>query len=585
MSKKLEEDYFHISKKGEKSACSASKRDCPLLKEGTFHGTDEQVTKEINRRLRKEHTLFNNIAENRTIRGNMSRYIKDPELIEALTNEKMVQLLAKRTELVDKLEELKARRERPRPFHLINRMVKVSDELGCVKADIEAIKDRNVEIVTRNFPEPTEHELKLTGFEEIATEESGSREWLRARQSTLGGSDVGKMVYVDGERGYRQVKSSKLDLELEDQEHSSHALRGDLWEPALVSLAASKLGEPVYINKSTFREKDGSRHVNVDGFTVNEDGSIKAIVECKTSTFPEHWKNGKIPPEYVLQVQHYMDCAGVSEGYIAVNIDDTEFKLVKVTPETKISPEKGKREREKLGIPKRFTYSDVKSTAVAKNDELSELRKIKAEGKRYKKPTVSRKWKEEWVPALNNPAGLAFMDIETSHLSEEKGHILEIAIEKVNRKTGKVEKFHRFYGVPQKHELWNGTGPSDVHNIHPSDVRGLKPLREDKEAQRELRDFLTDPKTGKMATGVAHNKQFEKSWLAAAAGINDLEFADTMTAYSALGSEDRLNNKLESLVTEAGMEYKNAHRADVDTKMMLDAYMKYLRPRIKKALS
>lgn len=531
----------------------------------------------------KKNEQFQNIEEN------IISVVSDPTLKEALNNPEIARLANERDQLKAQWDELN--KEKDITFEQANKMVKISDFEGLAKKKLADLKNTNAEMVANAFPEPTEHELQVPdNFEKIATYESGTKEWLQARQGSLGGSDVGALVFADNKYGssnYYEVRDSNLDLDPQDQEHSGAAGRGDLWEPALVDIASKKLGEPVYVNKSTFREKEkngeeGYRHVNLDGFTVNEDGSIKAIIECKTSSMPEEWENGKIPEGYILQCQHYMDCLNVDKAYISVNIDDRDYKLVEVTPDTKIKATEAAGRRKDLQLQGEFNYQDVKNYSMDKMKEFRNNKKLLEENGKIKKKPNRRKWKESWSKALNNPAGLAFIDIETSHTSEKRGHVLEVAAFKED-KNGKLVKFHKFYGVPKEHEEWNGTGLSEVHHIYPEDVRGLKPLREDDKARQELKNFLTDDK-GRMMTGVAHNATYEKKHFAKSIGISGIEWADTMNAYAGLGDENRKNNSLESLVNDSGKGYIDAHHADADTMMMYRAYKDYLLPKMKKEL-
>lgn len=576
---------YHIGENGP-GICTAKPGNCPFrTEEGTeapHYFSEAEAQKAFEKIMESENGTFKTLQNEE---NELSKRISDPELKKALNNPELTHLISERKRLKEEIERLD---KKDMTFEEVNELVKVYDEFGLVNKRLSDLKDINAEIVEKNFPEPEEHELQVPeNFIKVATEESGSREWLIARQESLGGSDVGALVFAHPEYGvsnYYQTREGKLDLDPQDQEHTGAARRGDLWEPALVQMASKELGEKVYTNKSTFKEinPDGSigyRHVNLDGFTVNEDGSIKSIVECKTSSKPEEWEDGRIPPGYVLQVQHYMDSLNVDKAHIVVNIDDTDFKIVEVTPETKIQATEAAGKRKDLQLTGEYNYNDVKDYSVNKVKEFIKEKEQRRNNTNQKRP-VTKQWKESWDRARSNPAGMAFIDIETSHNSDKRGHVLEVAAYIEDPETGKLREYHRYYGVPKAHEEWNGTGRSDIHHIEPEHVKGLKPLREDKEAQEELRAFLTDKKTGRMATGIAHNANYEKKFFANAIGIDDIEWADTMNAYSSLGPEDRKNNTLESLVVDSGREYLNAHHANEDALMMYRAYKEYLEPKM-----
>lgn len=68
---------------------------------------------------------------------------------------------------------------------------------------------------------------------------------------------------------------------------------------------------------------------NVDGIVKDKDGMC--IFEAKTAAAfkADHWKNG-VPPEYQLQVQHYMAVTGYRKAYVAVLIGGNTFVYYEV---------------------------------------------------------------------------------------------------------------------------------------------------------------------------------------------------------------------------------------------------------------
>ena len=65
---------------------------------------------------------------------------------------------------------------------------------------------------------------------------------------------------------------------------------------------------------------------DVDGIVTDERGE-KCIFEAKTvSQYREdEWKNGKIPTEYMMQVQHYLAVCNMQKAYIAALIGGNHF--------------------------------------------------------------------------------------------------------------------------------------------------------------------------------------------------------------------------------------------------------------------
>ncbi len=67
---------------------------------------------------------------------------------------------------------------------------------------------------------------------------------------------------------------------------------------------------------------------DVDRLVVGQDAGL----ECKTASAynGDKWKDGQIPPHYLIQCLHYMAVTGKRTWYIAVVILGREFKYVKI---------------------------------------------------------------------------------------------------------------------------------------------------------------------------------------------------------------------------------------------------------------
>lgn len=448
--------------------------------------------------------------------------------------------------------------EERRHFHEVN------DRLKRITHELDEMKDAHAAAVADMFPTPPEHDIEIPeGATTSGTFPSGSAEWLRQRQHTLGGSDVGAIMKIDpewGESNYRRVRESKLDPDPQDQDHSGAAGRGDIWEPALISMATSILGEDVFVNKETL--SNGIDHANLDGFTV-EDGAIKSIVECKTSSFPREWTAESIPSGYVLQVEHYMNFYGVEHAYLIVNIDDRLLRIYSVNIDDNVPASKFMRDYvEGDGV----CYFDVVDAAH------NFIRRWNSERARPRPSTrlrYTRKWRDPWEVAVNR--GMVFLDLETTTFTPKTGHIIEIGAVADDGET-----FSEFFGVPEDHFAWNGVGAEDLHHIHAEDVEGKPVLLYSDEWIQRLRDFVGD------RVVIAHNASFEKRWLDYLG--THFDYADTTFAFSAL-VDDAEDNTMKSMVESFGMEYVEAHRAINDTIMMKAAFDKGLRPLVEKALS
>lgn len=466
--------------------------------------------------------------------------------------------------------DLEARRSYHKAF---NRQKALDKRLGLEK-------DIHAEMVNGLFAEPAEHPLPVPANAWAAgTFPSGSSEWLRQRQPTVGGSDVGAVLRMDPEYGgsnYSDVRQSKLDRDPQTQDHVGAAARGDVWEPALVSalgVALADLGIPgeLFINKTTYT--NGDQHANLDGFLV-EDGEVVAIAECKTSSFPAEWTESMIPYGYVLQTQHYMEFFGLELAYLVVNIDDMFISVYEISAYDTIPSS----EWAAKAIAKEEWGMNVREVKEMFLDgipsSLSELRYSQTKGivtdlvkkwdrERALAPAAPRRnvfkittWVDKWFAGLEK--GFVFLDLETSGMSPKSGHIIEIGAVRDDGAT-----FDSLYGLHDEHIEWNGTGMVEIHRINVEDIAGKSVFIDDDAAIEALREFVGD------RVIVAHNAMFEERWLSEI--FPEFQYADTMHLFSAL-VQDSPNNKMSSLVAWAGLEYLNAHRAFADAKMMKEAF-------------
>lgn len=384
----------------------------------------------------------------------------------------------------------------------------------------------------------------------VGEAETGTAQWLQMRQAYLGGSDVGAICRVGnfGRSDYDQVRARKVEQNPQDQRHEGFPLIGDLWEPLLVCIAQEVLRVEMFTNKGTF--SDGARHVNLDAFTLDQDGTIDAVVECKTSSNPADWASDA-PAGYVLQVQHYMDVMGAKTGYIVANLNDSRLVVYRVdlTDTVPAGPDSVNQ------IGDRFSYTDVKDYAFSLIEKWNHARKNAPESAHHPRArtTVTDELVVSWGEALGR--GMVFIDIETTTLNARTGHVLEMALVGDDG-----ARMHLMFGVPDDHAYWNGTGEERVHGISLDDVAGHPVLLHSPDVHAKITEFMA----GRVA--VAHYARFEEAWLTEAGLM--LDYADTRDAFSAWVDTDEPDNTMSSLCSWAGVPYQDAHRAMSDTLMM-----------------
>lgn len=394
------------------------------------------------------------------------------------------------------------------------------------------------------------------GAHHIGDAEPGTVTWQKMRQPTLGGSDVGAICKVGeyGQMNYDDVRAAKTAAEPQPQDHTGAALRGDLWEPWVIAMTSQALDLDIRANKGTYT--DGQRHVNLDGFTLTPEGTIAQVVEAKTSSHPEDWE-GTVPAGYALQTQHYGDFFDAPRpALLAANLNDERLVVWEVPRNHKVPA--GKATPKKLG--EAFSYTEVRDYAQSMVSKWA-TGGASTTGSARRSFRDTPEVRATWQAALER--GVVLADLETTGFSPERGHIIEVALVRVAHGE-EVARFHRFYGVPEDHALWNGTGAEDVHRISVGDVAGLPVLAQSPEEIAAIREFIGD------SVLVAHNSSFEDRWLSFH-GVS-VPCADTMRAFGiAVTDAGIADNTMGSLMQWAGFEYKDAHRAINDVLMMLQA--------------
>lgn len=159
---------------------------------------------------------------------------------------------------------------------------------------------------------------------------SGSLEWLHARQSGLGGSDIAAVLGLSNWRSRHDVYMSKVEPVAESLERRIPLDVGHYLEPLVLQYLAEDLAQD-HPHKAVRTVEHGMRHpahewarANVDGVVVDGDGVVEAIVECKTTSRAFDWPDG--PPVYYLtQVRWYLAVCGLSVAYVCCLFGNRNF--------------------------------------------------------------------------------------------------------------------------------------------------------------------------------------------------------------------------------------------------------------------
>lgn len=196
----------------------------------------------------------------------------------------------------------------------------------------------------------------VTGYE------ANTKEWLQARQQTVGGSDVGALVENDftpeEDKTYwmklneKRATSSKLEPVTDEVVAKSQArshggsgplYRGTVWEDRIRDDFAKDHPEFTVINtKHQYSNNKRSwQQINVDGVLSRDGGKTPfGILEIKTGGNPSSWDNG-VPNNYRAQTLYYLHATGLKEARVRVCLNDYETREYTLKSTDEVFPGSG----------------------------------------------------------------------------------------------------------------------------------------------------------------------------------------------------------------------------------------------------
>jgi putative phage-type endonuclease len=157
-----------------------------------------------------------------------------------------------------------------------------------------------------------------------------AQQWHEIRSKGLGGSDIGALLGLNPYKGPYQLWLEKTgQYQAPDISEKIAIQVGNEMEDLVGRLFTKQTGIRVQRdNKTYFSKEKPYLLANIDRKTIGE----KSFLECKTAGHfsGQEWKDGEVPASYLLQVQHYMNVLGFDHCYIAVVIDNHDFKWQRV---------------------------------------------------------------------------------------------------------------------------------------------------------------------------------------------------------------------------------------------------------------
>lgn len=367
----------------------------------------------------------------------------------------------------------------------------------------------------------------------------------------------------------------------------------------------------------------------------NVDGILEIKTASHRDHWYETDENGVehpiIPVSYRAQVLWYMHNTGYKYAKVAAMIDDSEYVERTIYADEPLDPSRPelgtmdsnmdkldniwKEEVEDVKLngkpeprPLKGTLDDAHlakkiETSVRQFSAWSDLSHAESEAIIKGYASYAKEAKLMGRPVLNRDAYMVeqykkygpttwkrdrvYVDIETSG-AWGTGEIIEVGIVRV-RKGEIVERYHERYGLKSEKALEiNGTGFESLHGITRDDIRGKRNFSHP-EVQETMKKHLMDPD----AVMIAHNENFERQWFdlhvdgfhathstkstayRRAKYEKDSQY-ETFTTQDTMYTSKHLahhtkNNKLATFTEGHGIPYLDAHRADVDSEMTMDA--------------
>lgn len=168
-------------------------------------------------------------------------------------------------------------------------------------------------------------------------------DWLKQRQSGIGGSDIAAIVGLNQYKTPMQIWESKVNP-VQDEVTSEPAYWGNVLEDVVAKEYAKRTGRKVQRINTQLRHRDFDFAVaNIDRAVINPDicGNVRwkdgklttdRLLECKTANgfSVKQWGevgSDQVPDSYLIQCQWYMGVTGASICDLAVLIGGQDFRI------------------------------------------------------------------------------------------------------------------------------------------------------------------------------------------------------------------------------------------------------------------
>lgn len=161
----------------------------------------------------------------------------------------------------------------------------------------------------------------------VSTKDLTREQWLKLRRKGIGGSDASVVMGKNPWRSIQQLWEDKTGKTPVQENSNEYTYWGNVMEGIIRKEFMNRTGLKVRQKHfMMFHPQFQFMFADVDGIVTDERGE-KCIFEAKTVSQyrEEEWRDGKIPVEYMMQVQHYLAVCGMQKAYIAALIGGNHF--------------------------------------------------------------------------------------------------------------------------------------------------------------------------------------------------------------------------------------------------------------------
>lgn len=152
-------------------------------------------------------------------------------------------------------------------------------------------------------------------------------DWLKARQSGIGGSDVSAIMGLNRWKSPIDIWVEKTAV-VQDSDPKEAAYWGTVLEDVVAGEFVRRTGLRVRRRNQLLQHSLYPFMIaNIDREIVGKPNGQRVGLECKTAGEYRkgEWSDDEIPAEYILQCQHYMAVTGYDAWWIAVLIGGNKF--------------------------------------------------------------------------------------------------------------------------------------------------------------------------------------------------------------------------------------------------------------------